>query len=189
MTVHVDVLELMSRLKAAEEPFALATVVRTVSVTAAKAGPKALTRPDGRGQAGWIGGAGPGAGYGDEGLGLDNDFTNRNTSFMTWNLMHLAKLLKDAGGFPVGGNQRSGWDAGRPTLHPRRHRIAAICHRLSNNATGAPRMEAVSYTHLRAHETVLDLVCRLLLDKKTQKDSTPHHPPVVHIVNIKKINK
>ena len=30
------------------------------------------------------------------------------------------------------------------------------------------RTEAVSYTHLRAHETVLDLVCRLLLDKKTQ---------------------
>ena len=25
----------------------------------------------------------------------------------------------------------------------------------------------VSYTHLRAHETVLDLVCRLLLEKKT----------------------
>ena len=28
-------------------------------------------------------------------------------------------------------------------------------------------LEAVSYTHLRAHETVLDLVCRLLLEKKT----------------------
>ena len=28
----------------------------------------------------------------------------------------------------------------------------------------------VSYTHLRAHETVLDLVCRLLLEKKTQAD-------------------
>ena len=27
-------------------------------------------------------------------------------------------------------------------------------------------MMAVSYTHLRAHETVLDLVCRLLLEKK-----------------------
>ena len=27
--------------------------------------------------------------------------------------------------------------------------------------------QAVSYTHLRAHETVLDLVCRLLLEKKT----------------------
>ena len=31
----------------------------------------------------------------------------------------------------------------------------------------------VSYTHLRAHETVLDLVCRLLLEKK--KKPTPHH--------------
>ena len=28
---------------------------------------------------------------------------------------------------------------------------------------------AVSYTHLRAHETVLDLVCRLLLEKKKTK--------------------
>ena len=28
--------------------------------------------------------------------------------------------------------------------------------------------KAVSYTHLRAHETVLDLVCRLLLEKKTK---------------------
>ena len=27
---------------------------------------------------------------------------------------------------------------------------------------------AVSYTHLRAHETVLDIVCRLLLEQKTQ---------------------
>ena len=31
---------------------------------------------------------------------------------------------------------------------------------------------AVSYTHLRAHETVLDIVCRLLLEKK----NTKHHP-------------
>ena len=30
----------------------------------------------------------------------------------------------------------------------------------------APRYIPVSYTHLRAHETVLDLVCRLLLEKK-----------------------
>ena len=30
----------------------------------------------------------------------------------------------------------------------------------------AAAVEAVSYTHLRAHETVLDLVCRLLLEKK-----------------------
>ena len=44
--------------------------------------------------------------------GPENDFTNRNTTFMTWNLMHLARLLKDAGGIPVHGNQRSAWDAG-----------------------------------------------------------------------------
>eukprot|EP00657_Telonema_sp_P-1_P003052 TRINITY_DN1717_c0_g1_i2.p1 TRINITY_DN1717_c0_g1~~TRINITY_DN1717_c0_g1_i2.p1 ORF type:complete len:135 (-),score=17.02 TRINITY_DN1717_c0_g1_i2:95-499(-) len=30
-------------------------------------------------------------------------------------------------------------------------------------------IESVSYTHLRAHETVLDLVCRLLLEKKKKK--------------------
>ena len=30
---------------------------------------------------------------------------------------------------------------------------------------GALLTAAVSYTHLRAHETVLDLVCRLLLEK------------------------
>ena len=29
-------------------------------------------------------------------------------------------------------------------------------------------VKAVSYTHLRAHETVLDLVCRLLLEKKKE---------------------
>ena len=31
---------------------------------------------------------------------------------------------------------------------------------------------AVSYTHLRAHETVLDLVCRLLLEKKNKPQTT-----------------
>ncbi len=62
--------------------------------------------------AGWIGEAGPGPSYGDDGAGLDNDFTNRNTTFMTWNLMHTARLLKDSGGFPAYGNQRSDWDAG-----------------------------------------------------------------------------
>ncbi len=67
--------------------------------------------------AGWIGEAGPGPSYGDKlddgtFAGLDNDFTNRNTAFMTWNLMHLAKMLKDSGGIPAYGNQRSEWDAG-----------------------------------------------------------------------------
>eukprot|EP00657_Telonema_sp_P-1_P009631 TRINITY_DN3869_c0_g1_i1.p1 TRINITY_DN3869_c0_g1~~TRINITY_DN3869_c0_g1_i1.p1 ORF type:complete len:151 (-),score=43.36 TRINITY_DN3869_c0_g1_i1:69-521(-) len=34
-----------------------------------------------------------------------------------------------------------------------------------------PNPNPVSYTHLRAHETVLDLVCRLLLEKKKKKIS------------------
>jgi len=63
--------------------------------------------------AGWVGPAGPGPSYLDPGSGgPDNDFTNRNTTFMTWNLLHLARMLKDAGGIPAHGNQRSEWDAG-----------------------------------------------------------------------------
>ncbi len=63
--------------------------------------------------AGWIGESGPGASYLDPGSGgPENDFTNRNTTFMTWNLLHLARLIKDAGGIPAHGNQRSAWDAG-----------------------------------------------------------------------------
>jgi multimeric flavodoxin WrbA len=61
--------------------------------------------------AGWIGEAGPGPSYLDEGSGgPENDFTKRNTTFMTWNLMHMAKMLKDAGGVPAHGNRRSEWD-------------------------------------------------------------------------------
>ncbi len=63
--------------------------------------------------AGWIGEAGPGPSYLDPGSGgPENDFTNRNTTFMTWNLLHLARMLKDGGGIPAHGNQRSLWDAG-----------------------------------------------------------------------------
>ena len=63
--------------------------------------------------AGWIGEAGPGPSDLDEDSGgIDNDFTNRNTTFMTWNLLHLARTLKDAGGIPAHGNQRTAWDAG-----------------------------------------------------------------------------
>jgi multimeric flavodoxin WrbA len=63
--------------------------------------------------AGWIGEAGPGPSYLDpDSGGPGNDFTNRNTTFMTWNLMHLARLLREAGGIPAHGNQRAKWDAG-----------------------------------------------------------------------------
>jgi len=56
MTAHVEVMDLVAQMKAAEQAFVLATVVRTVSVTAAKAGAKAIIRPDGTIIAGWIGG-------------------------------------------------------------------------------------------------------------------------------------
>ncbi len=63
--------------------------------------------------AAWIGEAGPGPSYLDPGSGgPENDFTNRNTTFMTWNLLHLARTLRDQGGIPAHGNQRSEWDAG-----------------------------------------------------------------------------
>ncbi len=61
----------------------------------------------------WLGEVGPGPSYLDPGSGgPENDFTNRNTTFMAWNLMHMARMLKDAGGIPAHGNQRSAWDAG-----------------------------------------------------------------------------
>ena len=73
--------------------------------------------------AGWIGEAGPGPSYGDvleDGtrVGIDNEFTQRNTTFMTWNLLHLAGMLRSAGGFPAYGNQRSEWDAGARFDYP-----------------------------------------------------------------------
>src|SRR3954452_12874541 len=43
---------------------------------------------------GWMGEAGPGPSYLDPGSGgPDNDFTNRNTTFLTWNLLHVARIL------------------------------------------------------------------------------------------------
>jgi len=67
---------------------------------------------------GWIGEAGPGPSYGDdiEGqsvpIGFDNDFTQRNATIMTWNLLHMARMLKDVGGLPNHGNDREAWKAG-----------------------------------------------------------------------------
>jgi multimeric flavodoxin WrbA len=62
---------------------------------------------------GWLGEAGPGPSYLDPGSGgPENDFTNRNTAFLTWNLLHLARMLQDRGGIPAHGNQRTVWDAG-----------------------------------------------------------------------------
>jgi multimeric flavodoxin WrbA len=75
--------------------------------------------------AAWLGGVGPGPSYLDPGSGgPDNDFTNRNTTFMTWNLMHVARMLRDIGGFPTQGNNRLDWDAGcAPHMDNPEHRV------------------------------------------------------------------
>lgn len=63
--------------------------------------------------AGWIGEAGPGPSYMDKDSGgPDNDFTNRTATFMAWNLIHLARMLKEYSGIPEHGNQSKKWEAG-----------------------------------------------------------------------------
>ena len=62
---------------------------------------------------GWIGEVGPGPSYLDEEADAqENDFTNRNTTFMTYNLLHLAKMLQDQGGYPAYGNSAAAWKDG-----------------------------------------------------------------------------
>lgn len=39
-----------------------------------------------------------------------NAWTTRNTVFMTWNLLHLARMLKDGGGIPAYGNSTRHWN-------------------------------------------------------------------------------
>lgn len=68
--------------------------------------------------AGWLGEIGPGPSYGDKAeegdgkVGYDSDFTNRNVTIMTWNLLHMARLLKDSEGLSNYGNNRTAWKAG-----------------------------------------------------------------------------
>lgn len=64
---------------------------------------------------GWLGEIGPGPSYGDEvdgsevPVGYDSEFTNKNATIMSWNLMHTAQMLRERGGFPVGGNVGATW--------------------------------------------------------------------------------
>ncbi|HCH35017.1 MAG: hypothetical protein UY35_C0008G0037 [Candidatus Saccharibacteria bacterium GW2011_GWC2_48_9] len=63
--------------------------------------------------AGWIGPVGPGPSYLDEGSGgPESDFTNKNVTFMTYNLLHMAKVLKSQGGIPAEGNIPKKWQDG-----------------------------------------------------------------------------
>jgi len=65
----------------------------------------------------WLGEAGPGPSYGDTEFkgepvdrnGYDNNFTNRNATIMSWNLMHHAKMLQKNNGIDSEGNNASKW--------------------------------------------------------------------------------
>jgi multimeric flavodoxin WrbA len=63
---------------------------------------------------GWIGEIGPGPSFGDDGeVGLDNEFTHRNVSLMTWNLLHMAAILRQRpDGIPAWGTAMREWRAG-----------------------------------------------------------------------------
>ena len=57
-------------------------------------------------------------------------------------------------------------------------------YRLHTQAPTHSTLIAVSYTHLRAHETVLDIVCRLLLAKKKQDRKIKHKKNTTHILML-----
>lgn len=71
---------------------------------------------------GWIGEIGPGPSYLDEESDAENhEFTNRNATFMTYNLLHLARLLKTSDGYPAYGNSRKLWDEGEHWKFKKQH--------------------------------------------------------------------
>ena len=57
-----------------------------------------------------------------------------------------------------------------PSRTGNEEQVAALVARELRTLGIDSRVDAVSYTHLRAHETVLDLVCRLLLEKKNKQN-------------------
>lgn len=65
----------------------------------------------------WNGEAGPGPSYLDDNQGARNHWTTRNTVFAAWNMLHMARMLKDAGGVPAYGNITFNWDLSNPD-HP-----------------------------------------------------------------------
>lgn len=74
--------------------------------------------------AAWLGVVGPGPSYCDAGSGgPGHEFTQKNATFLAWNLMHMASMLKQAGGLPRYGNDREAWSEGERFGHPHPERI------------------------------------------------------------------
>ncbi len=70
----------------------------------------------------WNGEAGPGPSYLDGNRGAQNNWTTRNAVFATWNMLHTARRLKDAGGIPAYGNVTFSWDLAQPGHSNPEHR-------------------------------------------------------------------
>ena len=81
----------------------------------------------------------------------------------------------DVGADAAAGRAEDKQDAAHPARLRSRQRA-----RRSRSRSRSPSPMAVSYTHLRDHETVLDLVCRLLLEKKT-KNHISYAIPLLHL--------
>lgn len=66
----------------------------------------------------WTGEARPGPSSLDlDEQGTRNHWTTRNAVFMTWNMLHFARMLRDAGGVPAYGNLTKNWNLADPE-HP-----------------------------------------------------------------------
>src|SRR3954447_19773345 len=101
-----------------------------------------------------MGEAGPGPRYRDPGSGgPENDVTNRNTSFMAWKMVHLARMLKDAGGMPsTATNAPSGTPAAT-----RAHRTASTAEELgAGSAAGVTALgcRAADLTYPRRRASI-----------------------------------
>jgi multimeric flavodoxin WrbA len=63
--------------------------------------------------AAWLGKVGPGPSYlDDESNAKNHEFTNRNVTFMTYNMLHLASMLNEFGGYSDKGNSMEAWQNG-----------------------------------------------------------------------------
>src|SRR5664280_3507523 len=96
---------------------------------------------------------------GPESLVLVTRFVSAQASYAPMSLPSPPAALTTPALSTGRGNPR--WSVASPPLWP-----ASIAGLPGNKAWVRVGPPSVSYTHLRAHETVLDLVCRLLLEKK-----------------------
>jgi hypothetical protein len=71
---------------------------------------------------GWLGEVDPGPNYGDKEwkgeklktpIGFKSNFTNRNITFMIYNLLRVAEILNANNGYPSNGNSLKEWDDGK----------------------------------------------------------------------------